>query len=221
MKRILINLFIILIAFVANAQNDVTQFLGIPVDGTKYEMTQKLKAKGFKPTTHDPNVLEGEFNGVPVYLHIATNGNKVWRIMLCDKNNVNERSIQIRFNNLCQQFDNNPKYTTPYQNTLIPDDENIKYEMLVHNKRYQAAFVQKPLDYMEKLEAYLLTKYTPEQIGNPTKEIHEDLCNMAVEFMQKYCLNKSVWFMISEYFGEYGITMFYDNENNKANGEDL
>lgn len=32
---------------------------------------------------------------------------------------------------------------------------------------------------------------------------------------------KPVWFMISEHYGKYYITMFYDNEYNRANGEDL
>ena len=32
---------------------------------------------------------------------------------------------------------------------------------------------------------------------------------------------KPVWFMISENYGQYYITMFYDNEYNRANGEDL
>lgn len=34
-------------------------------------------------------------------------------------------------------------------------------------------------------------------------------------------IKKPVWFMISEYYGKYYITMFYDNEYNRANGEDL
>ena len=32
---------------------------------------------------------------------------------------------------------------------------------------------------------------------------------------------KPVWFRICESYGEYYITMFYDNEYNHANGEDL
>lgn len=30
-----------------------------------------------------------------------------------------------------------------------------------------------------------------------------------------------VWFRIAEYYGEYYLTIYYDNEINKANGEDL
>ena len=36
------------------------------------------------------------------------------------------------------------------------------------------------------------------------------------------CLKKKVWFMINERsYGKYAIVMFYDNEYNQANGEDL
>ena len=30
-----------------------------------------------------------------------------------------------------------------------------------------------------------------------------------------------VWFRIAEYYGKYYLTIFYDNEINKPNGEDL
>ena len=58
-------------------QNDITKFLGIPIDGTKAEIIQKLKAKGYTPTDIDSEVLEGEFNGKDVSIYIATNNNKV------------------------------------------------------------------------------------------------------------------------------------------------
>ena len=43
------------------------------------------------------------------------------------------------------------------------------------------------------------------------------LMSYYVEFVRM----KSVWFMITEHYGEYFINIFYDNEYNKANGEDL
>ena len=56
------------------AQNDVTTFLGIPVDGTKTAFIQKLKAKGFVSC---PNYdLKGRFNGRHDYIDGQTNNNK-------------------------------------------------------------------------------------------------------------------------------------------------
>lgn len=222
MKKIIACIIFVLLAVCTYAQKDVTKFLGIPVDGTKSEMIQKLKAKGFHTNPYNKDVLEGRFNGTDVNLFIQTNNDKVCRIMLCDANSVDERSIQIRFNNLCRQFEKNPKYLSTSDN-LIPDNEDIAYGIMVNNKRYKAIFYQKPAELsdttvmQEKLIPLLLEKYTPEQLANPTEGIAKEL----MEYMIDLCSKKPVWFMISDNFGKYYIAMFYDNEYNRANGEDL
>lgn len=107
MKNLLTVVMLFVFSTALYAQKDVTKFLGIPVDGTKTAMIQKLKDKGFTPSTWDKNILEGEFNGSDVNVHIVTNNNKVWRIMLADKITQDETGIKIRFNKLCRQFENN------------------------------------------------------------------------------------------------------------------
>ena len=80
MKRFFTFSLTIMLAFSALAQKNVTQFLGIPIDGTKTAMIQKLKAKGFTYDTKN-DVLNGQFNGREVILGVVTNNNKVYRIM--------------------------------------------------------------------------------------------------------------------------------------------
>lgn len=75
------------------SQNDVTTFLGIPVDGYKPQMIQKLKSKGFV-MAQGVDALTGEFNGTDVHVFIGTNNNKVYRIMLCDANDQDEINIK-------------------------------------------------------------------------------------------------------------------------------
>lgn len=133
MKRILSVVVLLMTSITLLAQNDVTRFMGIPVDGFKSDMIRKLKEKGFVTSMHDKNVLEGEFNGIRVNVHVATNNNKVCRIMLRDVNPVNETDIKIRFNTLCRQFKNNSEYIS-YDDYTIPDDEDISYEMSVNKK---------------------------------------------------------------------------------------
>ena len=224
MKNHLVILTIIF-SITVNAQ-DVTKFLGIPVDGSKSEMIQKLKAKGFRELTYeDETILEGEFNGHDVHVYVATNKNKVYRIMVCDANKVDASSIQIRFNNLCEQFKNNPKYLS-LEDYTIPDEEDIPYEMTVHNKRYDANFYQQPetIDttaISNDIASILATKYTKEELENPTEELRSELLRFAFNYMMDLYSKKSVWFMISEFQGEYYITMYYDNVYNQAQGEDL
>lgn len=207
------------------AQQDVTKFLGIPVDGSKSEMIQKLKTKGYTSSQHNKGILVGEFNGMNVNIHVVTNNNKVYRIMACDVNSIDKGEIKIRFNRLCEQFKKNSKYLS-LKDYTIPDDEDISYEMTVNSKKYEAVFYQAPLvvDSVEtanKLRAALLVKYTEEQLANPTEEIKKDIYETSTSFVVDMMLKKPVWFRIEEFAGKYYIAMYYDNEYNMANGEDL
>lgn len=215
------------ISFASFAQNkDVTKFLGIPVDGTKTEMKQKLIAKGFVPKKMgDLEWLEGEFNGTDVRVRIFTNKNKVYRILLADKNKVDEAQIKIRFNNFVSQFENNKRYI-PLDKYTLSDEENISYEITVNKKNYDALFCQVPDEESltlaaQKVNNELLSKYTEAELKNPSEEITKEIQNTATKIGTELMLMKLVWFSICERDGEYYIKMFYDNEYNHANGEDL
>lgn len=228
MKRIFLFYIMAIMAISMSAQNDVTTFLGIPVDGFKSEMKQKLVSKGFVPKKVGTNeFLEGEFNGTDVQVYIVTNNNKVYRIMLCDANTQNEANIKIRFNKLVSQFENNKRYTSLDKYTLS-DEENISYEMTVNKKNYDALFYQVPnmekvdtLALQKKVRNELLSKYTEAELKNPSEEITKEIQNTAIKIGMEMMFMKPVWFRICESYGEYYITMFYDNEYNHANGEDL
>lgn len=207
------------------AQKDVTKFLGIPVDGTKSEMIQKLKAKGFQYDA-SRDYLTGEFNGRSSELIVATNNNKVWRIMVRDAFPSNESNIKIKFNHLYRQFEKNEKYIHVLSDQTIPDEENISHQMTIYNKRYEASFYQLPviedsLALAEELRSLMLTKYTEEQLANPTEDIQSDIVNSSVSLFIEKCSNKSVWFMIDRQYNDYYLLLFYDNEYNHSDGEDL
>ena len=215
MKRTILCVLLLLIAMTPSfaQEKDVTKFLGIPVDGTKAEMIAKLKEKGFTSTVDDKNILEGEFNGTEVRIYVATNNNKVCRIMICDKNTINETEIKIRFNKLIRQFIDSEKYF-PISINNITDEEDIGYNIALDKKRYDASFIQINKD---SITNEIRTKYKKEE---PEKISEEEALDMILPIIKK-SIHKNVWFMISEFGGEYYITMFYDNELNKANGEDL
>ena len=205
------------------AQNDVTKFLGIPVDGTKEEMIQKLKAKGFRGTSYDRDILEGEFNGQKVNLFVGTNNNKVYRIMVADVNHVDEAQIKIRFNNLCKQFEKNPRYISLDGDQSISDDENILYGLNIYKKTYDAHYFQiadttDSLALSRRMTLAMASKFSSDQIANLTQE---EILDFSLEFFKEATLKKLVWFRVAEFSGKYYIAMFYDNKYNEANGEDL
>lgn len=229
MKRNLTIIVMLFCCLAISAQNDVTTFLGIPVDGYKTDMKKKLISKGFTSNKYSQNqdCLEGEFNGTDVNVFIVTNNNKVFRIMLCDANTQNEASIKIRFNRLVSQFEKNNRYLS-FNSYTISEEEDISYEMSVNNKIYEAIFYQVP-DH-EKLDTVaihnqarqeLLKQFTEEQLNNPTEEVKQEIQLANLSIVMDLISKKPVWFRIMEAFGKYYIAMYYDNEYNHANGEDL
>lgn len=229
MKRLLFIVLAMIATITSFAQQkDVTSFLGIPVDGTVLSMKQKLVSKGFVPKKFgDEEYLEGEFNGCNVNVYIRTNNNKVYRIMVADNNTVDEAQIKIRFNILVSQFENNKRYIYLGKYTLS-DEEDISYEMTVHNKDYEAAFYQVPnmekadtLALQEKVRNELLSKYTEAELKNPSEEITKEIANTTIKIGTEWMLMKPVWFKIVRVNGKYYICMFYDNEYNRSHGEDL
>lgn len=225
MKRLLFIVLAMIATITSFAQQkDVTSFLGIPVDGTASSMKQKLVSKGFVPKKVGTNeFLEGEFNGTDVHVWIATNNNKVYRIMLCDKNTVDEAQIKIRFNNLVKQFENNKRYHA-FADYSLSDKEDISYEMGINNKEYVAYYLQDP-DF-ENIDAKIQTaieeKYSAEELKNPSETVNNDIKDITNKILG-YHFMKRVWFCIERYRynGEYYISMYYDNEYNRSHGEDL
>lgn len=218
MKKLFLIAAFSMASFLLSAQNDVTQFMGIPVDGFKHEMIQKLKEKGFVTSSLDSSFLEGEFNGEEVLVNVRTNNNKVWRIAVLDVKSRDEGQIKIRYNNLCKQFEKNPRYEASEDQT-IPEEEDISYEMLVNDKQYQACFFQKQDTIImdNYIRSQLLSKYSEEQLENPTIEILTDKLSETIKYLQA----KLVWFTINNSGRGYSIVMFYENKSNEANGEDL
>lgn len=226
MKTFLLIAALLITSVTMSAQREVTKFLGIPVDGNKSEMISKLKAKGFRNASYNSEALIGQFNGAEVNAVIVTNNDKVCRIALSDVNHVDVRTVQIRFNHLCEQFENNSKYMPPLQNYAIPDNEDVSYEITVNKKRYEAVYYQKPavidtIAIIEKVQSILLSKYTEEQLTNPTEDMQSEILKLSTEYVIDEYTQRPVWFMISDYYGKYYISMFYDNEYNRANGEEL
>ncbi len=192
-------------------------------------MVKKLKNKGFRYNV-TKECLEGEFNGRDVELHLVSNNNKVYRVFIKDAIGVDESEIKVRFNRLCNQFKKNEKYIPAnfegkYE---LNENEDISYEMLVHKKRYEASYYQlgeaqrdSTIIY-EYFQSELLQMYSLDEIEKMSeKDIAELKILLFAKYVEDVLSKKSVWFTIDESFGRYYILMYYDNNYNKADGEDL
>ena len=234
MKRLLSFVIGILImcSTVFGQSEGTLKFLGIPVDGSKSEMVAALKSKGFR---YDSNsgFLVGDFNGRESHIGIVENHGKVYRVVVFDANTYDAGQIKIRFNNLIHQFENsNGKYYYIDQNEMIPEDEDISYEINVHDKQYSATFIYNPLYGNDELRDKLVNevveenKLLLEKKGITPEEFYSDKDNYIQVFSsivdKIFQMSKgSVWFQIFEYYGKYYIGLYYDNLINSPNGEDL
>ena len=223
MKKLII-FPLLFVAVFASAQIEVTKFLGIPVDGNKQQMIQKIKEKGYLySSTYDR--LEGEFNGRDVFIYVVTNNNKVFRIIVEDAVYSSEGDIKIRFNTLLRQFENNNQkyFSMSTEDGELSESEDISYEMTVNNKRYEAAFIQitNTLDSVtlsKKMEEFNKENYGDDYLLDMTDE---QILDASIKFFLSLYIDNSVWFMINERYGRYGILLYYDNNRNRANGEEL
>lgn len=223
MKKLII-LPLLFVAVFASAQIEVTKFLGIPVDGSKQQMIQKIKEKGYLYNSNYDR-LEGEFNGRDVFIYVVTNNNKVYRILVEDAVYSSEGDIKIRYNTLLRQFkNNNQKYLSmSTEDGELSESEDISYEMTIHNKRYEAAFIQtnNTLDSVtlsKKMEEFNKENYGDDYLLDMTAE---QILDASIKFFLSLYIDNSVWFMINERYGRYGILLYYDNNRNRANGEEL
>ena len=127
------------LSFIGFCQNTIT-FKGIPIDGSIIDFSISLEKLGYENIEYEDDVVfYGEFNGQKSFINPQTINNKVWRVAIVDAKSIEKNSIIARFNELFNQFMNNPKYKH-YDGDEINYDENIEHEILVHDKRYSATF---------------------------------------------------------------------------------
>jgi len=167
-KTLLIALLTVFSAICFGQDGGPLKFLGIPIDGTETQFVSKLKAKGFTDSSTYES-YKGQFNGKNVDVYIHTNHNLVDRVYVAFPY-TNEDGIRTEFDRLLRQFKDNGKYMDLVMNEEIPKDDDISYEISVHNKRYQASFSyfdsdRDPVAFMNDLLDGFSEFFTDEQLA--------------------------------------------------------
>ncbi len=147
MKKLFLVLFAMLIGIgeAATAQ-EVTKFLGIPVEGPSWRMTRALLKKGYERLNYDNRHLRGIFNGRECEIFIVTgNGGDVFRIIVKGDVGTAGRTA-ADYNDLLLQFNANDRYIEDGQNRPIPPGEDVYRKMVDGSQEYRASFLQNPAD---------------------------------------------------------------------------
>lgn len=236
MKKILTTLLLVILSFVAVAQTNTITFLGIPVDGSKSVIEQRLrKEKGFfyeNDLYEEAGFLSGNFNGYRVRVAVYDYNGLVRRVAVILPD-VSETQVKIQYNNLFNQLKNNEKYL--YRETdcsgELSEEEDISYEISVNDKQYQNVFFYPPWGTLNEFIKSLKEAENPQDVLE--EERFADLVKSSFKDGELdgassvlWAMNNSegkVWYTIGKAtnYGQYHIIIFYDNIKNEPNGEDL
>lgn len=143
MKKIFTIAIMMMLVLNMSAQQGITTFLGIPVDGSKTLFIQKVKAKGFEQDTKD-NSLNGMFEGRPVTIKVFTDNGKVSRVMVIDSESTRDvMEIVDKYNGLIDTYRERPDLTEYESNPYIRDAEAAIHMRFIHEGFYYAEFFQR------------------------------------------------------------------------------
>ena len=239
MKKLIAILVLALCSFTLVAQNPnegTLRFLGIPIDGSKSQMIEQIKAKGFTFNSYR-DCLQGQFNGKNVDVYVVDNHGITYRVFVAFPE-TDEYEIRSEFNHLLSQFMRNDKYVPMKECEEIDQKEDISYEMSVHNKKYAASFSYISPDVFTPEQTAKIHEFVEKYKTMSEEETQQYLESMAASFypdssnaspddimlaMNRVAsiLSGNVWFRIIREGVDYQIGLYYDNIKNMPNGEDL
>ena len=199
--------------------SDALTFLGIPVDGSKEQMYNRLKEKGFTGYSWE-KYMEGIFNGEKVRVYIGTNHGIVDRIRVVYPSN-DDRITKVKYNTLLSRFGRNSKYTELRENQIIPDKEGVAYEIVFEKKIYDAVYyvLRSDVDSISWKEDFYReynARYKRSLSELTQEEIEEVLFCLPSRIAD--AVSGVVWFTLPS---SNHIELFYDNLKNRPRGEDL
>lgn len=186
MKKFYLIFICLLFSTCIFCQERVPEFFGIPIDGTKEEMIQKLVETGkfikcVSGDKYDLMLINEDFIRLGVYpfVKIYTHDSKV-AIIQQDFLNLSAKVAKILFNVFVERFSNDSEFIV-LKGDLIPEKEDIFYEMRVNKKEYKLIVSNKidPHDistgFAEGLErCEILNKYIFLIEGCVIEEMDED-----------------------------------------------
>ncbi len=144
-----------------SAQQNVTTFMGIPVEGEEKAMRSKLQAKGFSES--DKDILKGEVEGKQCFLLIKTNKDSVSQLIVVEEDTIsNVKAAVDKFNALIETYRNDEKRYAEYEyNYPIPDRDEETNKSHINDGYYYAEFFQacEPQNYSRRISLRLSDEY--------------------------------------------------------------
>lgn len=142
MKRFFITLTITMLALTIQAQNDVTTFMDVPVDGKASSVLSQLKEKGCKKVGH--KTLETTLNDKAYKVNVLASKKGVYQVRLTQSRGTESLQKGIdNYNELIKWFRADNSYTEYEKNNFISNKDDATHLQNIYDKWYYAEFFQK------------------------------------------------------------------------------
>lgn len=203
-----------------DTEETALKFVGIPIGGTKEQMYNALKAKGFERESYE-EFMTGMFNGENVTLFISTNHGIVDRIKVLYPRCSEANDTRIKYNTLLSRFNRNAKYVCVNPRPEVPANENIYWKIQANTKEYDAVYFflhpeVNAKDWVEEFKREYLKRYKKPLQGFSYEEMEEALFCLPMKVSAS--VSGVVWFTMTSI---HSIEINYINFKNRPRGEDL
>ena len=105
MRKLIITLLLTVLcsaAFAQGSNNGTLKFMGIPIDGPKEQLIEKIKAKGFRSSPYREGLL-GQFNGQTVEVEVLDNHGTAYCVCVAFPG-TSAYMVRTEYNALLEQF---------------------------------------------------------------------------------------------------------------------
>lgn len=227
MKRFIFLIVAVLCPLLAAGQqkqlpvNPTITFLGVPVDGTKSDIINALTSKGFAYDM-DEDGMFGEFMGESAFVHLSENkAGKVCRLMVYFHTKESAKENIEVYNKLINRFNaDSTTYWSFYEEELLAENANLDSLLNIGENIWADYLLSQQIDtaaYLKNVFATMLSKYTPEQIKNPTEEQRlETVAIMQTEVSKLH--NGRVFIILfkdEDEGGKFCVCIYFYNQKNE------
>lgn len=227
MKRVIFGLAMLLVSALTLAQGiRVTEFLGVPVDGSLEVFEKRMEKKGFEYKVRRQglkvSVLEtymtGMFAGAKMMaLPVVNDDSVLCRMWLVENKTFNAKGAKEEFNRLVRFFANDSTHYFTPEDYTIADDVDLAKMMKQHpdtiigaaffqyDREEENDIIQQTMQECEMSDGF--HAMSAEQQASVKAMMRETLAeNFAAATSMR-----SVWLKIYKERNEYAIFIFFDN----------
>lgn len=206
--------------------NPTITFLGVPVDGTKSDIINALTSKGFAYDM-DEDGMFGEFEGEGAFVHISENkAGKVYQLMIYFHTKESAKENIEVYNKLVTRYNaDSTAYWSFYEEELLPENANLDSLLNIDDNIWAEYLLSQQVDtaaYLENVFAVMLSKYTPEQIKNPTEEQRMQTVSIMQQEIAKLHSGRALiaLFKDDDEAGKYCVCLYVYNKKNEDPDEE-